>query len=104
MSKRLSGQWAPGSAGQDVYLRCAKLHQLTQDLSTLSPKLERLLVLGVCGYVAIDKAREMINRVLVGGWRSPAQLQAWGNGQIALYREGLNEETESRDYEDHPLS
>lgn len=92
------------SAGQDVYLRCAKLHQLTQSLSTLSPKLERLLVLGVCGYVAIDKAREMINRILVGGWRSPAQQEAWGSRQLSLYREGLNEVTESRVYKDHPLS
>lgn len=92
------------SADQDVYLYCAKLHTLTKTGSTLSRKLERLLVLGVCGYVAIDKAGSMINKINIGGWRSPSQLQTWGTTQLQLYREGLNERTEPRTYEDYPRS
>lgn len=92
------------SAGQDVYLYCAKLHQLTQSDSTLTPKLERLLVLGVSAYAAIDRAGPMVGKILVGGWRSPAQLEAWGQRQLGLYREGLTKITEERPYIDHPLS
>jgi hypothetical protein len=92
------------SAGEDVYLTCAKVHQLTKSGSTLSRKLERLLVLGVCGYVTLDRAGWWIGKIVVGGWRSPAQAQSWGAAQLSLYREGLNEITEPRTYEDLPLS
>ena len=86
------------SADQTVYLTCKKLHTTL----TLTRKMERLLVLGVCGHVAIDKAREMINKVLVGGWRSPAQLESWGIRQISLYEKGLSEIAEPRIYTDYP--
>jgi hypothetical protein len=86
------------SADEDVYLECEKLHTTL----TLTRRMERLLVLGVCGYAAIDKSQSMINKILVGGWRSPAQLESWGTRQLSLYREGLNEIAEPRLYVDYP--
>lgn len=92
------------SADEDVYLYCHKLHQLTESSSTLKPQLERILVLGVTGKAAIAKARSLINRVNLGGARTPSEMQAWGVTQLSLYRAGLNEITEARVWVDHPKS
>lgn len=50
----------PG-ADEDVYLYCHKVHQLTEDLSTLSPQLEKVLVDGAVAKVALG----WINQVRV---------------------------------------
>lgn len=76
---------------EPVYLYCAKLHTLTEDTSTLTPQLEELLVVGVSGKAAIAKARSMIGEVNVGGGRTPADMQAWGVTQLALFNTGLLE-------------
>jgi len=39
--------------GDEVFLYCGKLHELTEDVSTLRPPLERLLVDGTVAYAAI---------------------------------------------------
>jgi len=75
--------------GDSVYLYCNKLHQLTESSSTLKPQLERMLILGVCGYAAIAKARSQIDKINIGGGRTPADMQAWGMTKLALYRAGL---------------
>jgi len=77
------------SADENVYLYCHKLHQLTESSSTLSPQLERILVLGVTAQAAIAKAQSHINEVNIGGTRAPADMQAWGTGKLALYRADL---------------
>jgi len=41
------------SADEEVYLYCHKFHQLTEDTSTLSPQLEKLLVDGAVAKVAL---------------------------------------------------
>jgi len=92
------------SAGEDVYLYCHKLHQLTEDSSTLSPQIERLLVLGVTARAAIAKAQSHINKVNIGGGRTPAELQGWGVSQLALYRAGLKRLARARTYTEYPKS
>jgi len=77
------------SADENVYLYCHKLHQLTESSSTLKPQLERILVLGVCGNAAIAKAQSQINKVNIGGGRTPSDMQAWGINKLALYRAEL---------------
>lgn len=90
------------AADEDVYLYCKKLHQLTESSSTLKPQHERVLILGVTGKAAIAKARTLINKVVLGGARTPVVMQSWGVGQLALYRAGLNEITEPPVWVDHP--
>jgi len=89
-------------AGEAVYLYCNKLHQLTESSSTLKPQQERVLILGVSGKAAIAKARTLINKINLGGARTPAEMQSWGVGQLALYRAGLNEIPEPPVWPDHP--
>lgn len=93
----------PGDS-EDVYLYCEKLHQLTESSSTLSPQIERLLVLGVTAKAAISKARSHIGKVNVGGTRTPVDMQAWGINQLALYRAGLKGITTAKTYTEYPKS
>ena len=74
---------------ETVYLFCEKTHTLTETSSTLRPQHERILVLGVCGKAAISKARSLINKVNIGGVRTPAEMESWGIGQLVLYRNEL---------------
>lgn len=90
------------AADEDVYLYCAKTHQLTDSASTLNPQEERILILGVVGQAAINRARSLINKVNIGGARTPADMQGWGIAQLALYRGGLSEITEARVWVEHP--
>ncbi|MBA7499058.1 hypothetical protein ES704_01797 [subsurface metagenome] len=92
------------SAGEDVYLYCHKLHQLTEDSSTLSPQIERLLVLGVTARAAIAKAQSHINKMNIGGGRTPAELHRWGVAQLALYRADLRRLARPRTYTEYPKS
>jgi hypothetical protein len=77
------------SADENVYLYCHKLHQLTESSSTLSPQVERLLVLGVVARAAIAKSQSHINKVNVGGGNTPSELQNWGLTKMALYQASL---------------
>jgi len=72
-----------------VYVYCEKLHTLTETSSTLSPQLENLLILGVTARAAIVKARSLVNKINIGGGRTPTDMQAWGISQLALYRASL---------------
>ena len=92
------------SADEDVYLYCRKLHQLTESTSTLKPQLERILVLGVTGKAAIAKARTLIDKVNVGGARTPDAMKAWGEGKLVLYLRALEKITTPRGYVNHPRS
>ena len=75
---------------ETVYLYCDKLHSLTETSSTLKPQLERILVLGVCGSATIAKAQSYIDKVNIGGAKTPADMQAWGMNKLALYRAELS--------------
>jgi len=78
---------------ETVFLYCEKPHTITETSSTLSPKLERILIQGVCGYAAISKAQSLIGEINIGGGRTPADMQAWGNGKLAIYMSELNMKT-----------
>jgi len=90
------------SASEDVYLYCHKLHQLTESSSTLDPQSERVLVLGVTGKAAIAKAREHIDKINIGGARTPADMQAWGVSQLALYRAELPKLSKPKTRREYP--
>lgn len=90
------------SADEDVYLYCCCVHQLTESSSTLKPQLERILVQGVTGRAAVAKARTLIDKVNIGGGRTPADLQAWGLTQLALYKTGLDQIPKPRVYREYP--
>jgi hypothetical protein len=68
---------------------CEKLHTLTEEKSTLNPREEAALVLGVCGHAAISKARSQINAVNFGGGSTPRDMENWGLTKLQLYREAL---------------
>ena len=89
---------------ETVYVYCAKLHELTEDSSTLKPQHERLLIQGVSGRAAISKSRELINAINIGGAGTPSNMQAWGINQLTLYREGLRRIEETRTYREYPKS
>lgn len=89
-------------ADEDVYLYCYKLHSLTESSSTLKPRLERILVLGTCGYAAIAKARSTITKVNVAGTRVSADMQAWGINQVGLFRAELKRITRPKTYQEYP--
>ncbi len=93
---------APATTGDDVYIYCNKLHQLTEASSTLKPQLERILVLGVCGSAAIARAGSLIPKVNIGGGRTPADMQAWGMTKLALYRADLRRLVKPKTQERHP--
>lgn len=90
----------PGDS-EDVYLYCNKLHQLDESSSTLTPQIERLVVLGVTAKAAIAKAQSHITKVNVGGTRTPVDMQAWGINQLALYRAGLRKITKPKTYTEY---
>ena len=87
---------------ETAYLYCAKLHTLSNETSTLTPQLEELLVLGVSGKAAIAKARSLINKVNVGGGRTPVQMEAWGLRRQDKYEEGLLGEITARTSQRYP--
>ena len=91
----------PGDA-EDVYAYCNKLHSLTESSSTLNPQLERILILGGCGQAAISKSQSKINKVNVGGGRTPADMQSWGVSKLALYKGELRRIAEVKTYTDYP--
>ncbi len=81
---------APAATGEDVYLYCAELHSLTESSSTLKPLQELLLIDGVCAYAAIAKSKDYINKVNVGGARTAADMLAWGQNKLAIYKADLS--------------
>ena len=84
-----------------VCLYCRKLHQLTESVSTLESKLERILVLGVTGKAAISRSRSLINKVTLGGGTTSAEMRTWGMTQLSLYRESLRG-AKPRTYTEYP--
>jgi hypothetical protein len=85
-----------------AYLYCAKVHTLTDSENTLTPNLERLIILGVAGQAAINRAQSLIDKVNNGGASTPSQLQAWGTTQIQLYRAGLQAAAGNRVSQSYP--
>lgn len=84
------------SGDETAYLYCHKIHTLTESQSTLSPQMERLVVLGVVAKAAISKARTQINKVVLGGVKTPVVVESWGMERLAEYRFGLRKIAKQR--------
>lgn len=95
---RLNIASAPTS-GEDVYLYCHKVHQLTESTSTLSPDLEKVLVEGVVAKAPqawLNKFRDQI---------VPASLtkyQTWANNQFLIYQNSLRGITRPKAWKFYP--
>ena len=72
------------SAGQSVELHCAKPHILTDASSTLSPELERIIVLLASARLAVSKGAKSINAVTTGGGAVWQNYQTWGERKMAI--------------------
>lgn len=67
-----------------------RLHTLSESASTLNPKEESALILGVCGHAAVSKSRYLMNRVNTGGGSVASQMEGWGLTKIQLFRQALD--------------
>ncbi len=77
----------PDGANCAVYY--GTLHTLDGSGSTLPARHEDLVATGACGYAVIERAAATINRVNLGGEKTPAELRLWGSERLALFQERL---------------
>ena len=77
------------SADEAVHLYCLKKHTLTDNTSTLRSEHETVLIQGVTARAAINKGREQLNALNVGGVNVGPRMVTWGNEQLGLYRMAL---------------
>ena len=87
------------TAGDDVILYCHKVHQLTEDASTLSPDLEEVLEDGTVALAARAYLNNMRKQIV------PASLRLykeWANEQYTIYQKGLDSITRSKVWEFYP--
>ena len=74
---------------EEVHLWLHKKHTLTDKTSTLKPKHETILIDGLVARAAINKGREMLNALNVGGVNVGPRMVDWGKTQLSLYRDAL---------------
>ena len=72
------------SAGQSVELYCVKPHILTDASSTLSPELERIIVLLASARLAMSKGAKSIDALTIGGGSVWQNYQTWGERKLAI--------------------
>jgi len=75
--------------GSNAYIYYGKLHTLDLSTSTIQPQHEDLVASGACGYAAVEWAIYAINRVNVGGTRTPEELLTWGREKLAHFQKEL---------------
>jgi hypothetical protein len=75
--------------GSNAYIYYGKLHTLDVSTSTIASPHEDLVAAGACGYAAVEWAVYAINRVNVGGTRTPEELLSWGRERLAFLRREL---------------
>ncbi len=75
--------------GSNAYIYYGKLHTLDVSASTIASPHEDLVAAGACGYAAVEWAVYAINRVNVGGTRTPEELLSWGRERLAFLRREL---------------
>lgn len=90
------------SASETVHLYLHKKHTLTDNASTLMDKHETVLIQGVVARAAINKGRELINALNVGGANVGPRMIGWGKEQFGLYRLALKHHAFENVYEDLP--
>jgi hypothetical protein len=76
------------TSGEDVYLYCHEVHQLTESSSTLSADLEKVLIDGAVAMTAMAFLNKMRDQIV------PNSIQlyaAWANNKFAIYQLGLKQ-------------
>jgi hypothetical protein len=64
-------------------------HSIDSQGSTLPVKYTDLAAGGACGYAALELALYLVNRVNTGGANASAELSAFGNEKLKLFRQEL---------------
>lgn len=90
------------SDGEEVHLYLHKKHTLTDATSTLKPDHETVLIQGVVARAAMNKGREQINALNVGGVNVGPRMVEWGREQLGLYRLALRQHTVKNPYIAYP--
>lgn len=77
---------ATPTLGENIYLYCHKVHQLTEIASTLSADLEKVLVEGVVAKAALAWCNKMRSQIVPQSYR---WHQNWANNQFIIYQNSL---------------
>mgnify|MGYP001119855502 CR=1 FL=1 len=83
----LFGDEVPDGSNCNVYYGI--LHTLDAEESTIPTKHEDLVAIGAEGYAAVEWASYAINRVSVGGDRTPMDFLNWGNERLKEFKSEL---------------
>ena len=90
------------SDGEPVHLYCRKKHTLTDNISTLEAMHDTVLIQGVAAVAAMNKGREQLNALNVGGVNVGPRMVTWGREQLSLYQLALKHNTLEDNYEALP--
>lgn len=77
----------PDGSNCNVYY--GMLHTLDAEGSNIPTKHEDLVAIGAEGYAAVEWANYAINRVNVGGDRTPTEFLNWGNERLKQFKSEL---------------
>ena len=77
------------STGEAVHLYCLKKHTLTDASSTLNSTHEIVLIQGVTARAAINRGRELLNALNVGGVNVGPRMVKWGKDELDEYKKAL---------------
>jgi hypothetical protein len=76
------------TSGEDIYLYCHEVHQLTESASSLSPDIEKVLIDGVVAKAAMAFLNKMRDQIVPASY----QLYAtWANNRFAIYQLGFRD-------------
>lgn len=81
---------------ETAYLYCHKMHTITESSSTLTPRLESLLVIGVAAKAANARSRTQVNKQSIGGIRVFRDHLTWAQIQEEKFQAGLRLNTKQR--------
>lgn len=87
------------TTGEDIYLYCHKVHQLTEGSSTLSLELEKVLVDGVVAKAARAWLNRMRSQIVPASYK---WYHDWANNQFLIYQSGLASITKLQVWEFYP--
>jgi hypothetical protein len=85
--------------GDEVFLYCHKVHQLTEGISTLNPDLEKVLIEGAVAKAAMAWLNKMRAQIVPNSIRL---YQSWATTQLMLYQNSLNSITRPKVWEFYP--
>ena len=77
------------AAVEDVHIYWGKIHTLDASTSTIPTKHEDLIILGATAYAMVQWAVYSVNRVSVGGDRTPSEFQKEGERRLNYFKAEL---------------